>query len=57
MLDIAAAAEYLGTSRRHVQRLIADRRLTHVKVGGRIRFRQQDLDAYIVANTRQAVAR
>lgn len=57
MLDIRAAAEHLGTSERHMRRLVADRRITFVKVGGRIRFRRADLEKFIEANTVAAVQR
>lgn len=38
MLSIVEAAEYLGTSPRHVRRLVTDHSLSHYKVGGRIRY-------------------
>jgi excisionase family DNA binding protein len=47
MLTIHQAAEYLGTSARHVRRLVSDHALSHYKVGGRIRFADVDLDAWL----------
>ncbi len=57
LLDKTAAAEYLGTSVRHVQRLWAERRIPAVKLGRKVRFRVADLDAWISANTVEAVER
>lgn len=47
LLDIAAVAETLGTSRRHVQRLVAERRIPFVKVGRFVRFDPAALEAWI----------
>ncbi|MGE3292462.1 MAG: helix-turn-helix domain-containing protein [Geminicoccaceae bacterium] len=51
LLDTPKAAEYLGTSVRHVQNLVYHRRIPYVKVGRFVRFRTRDLDAWIDANT------
>jgi excisionase family DNA binding protein len=50
-LDLAEAAEYLGTSERHVRRLVAEHGLPFVKLGRKVRFQVTDLDAFIEANT------
>jgi excisionase family DNA binding protein len=47
MLTIVEAAEYLGTSPRHIRRLVSDHALSHYKVGGRVRFADVDLDAWL----------
>lgn len=47
MLTIVEAAEYLGTSPRHIRRLMTDHSLTHYKIGGHIRFADVDLDAWL----------
>lgn len=47
MLTTEEAAEYLGTSARHVRRLMSDHELSHYKVGGRNRFADVDLDAWL----------
>ena len=47
MLTIVEAAEYLGTSPRHVRRLVRDHSLSHYKIGGRIRFADVDLDVWL----------
>ncbi len=54
-VDIEGAAEYLGISVRHMRRLVADRRIAHFKVGHLIRFRYDDLDAFLQAGRREAV--
>lgn len=47
MLTIVEAAEYLGTSPRHVRRLVTDHSLGHYKIGGRIRFADVEFDAWL----------
>ena len=47
MLTTEEAAEYLGTSVRHVHRLVSDHELSRYKVGGRNRFADVDLDAWL----------
>lgn len=55
LIDINAAAELLGTTVRHMRGLVADRRITYVKVGHLIRFDPDDLDEWIDAHKRRAV--
>jgi len=54
LYDWAAAAEYLGTNERHVQRLWAERKLAGSKIGKKVRFSQRDLDAFIERNRVEA---
>lgn len=49
MLTTEEAAEYLGTSARHVRRLVSDHELSRYKIGGRNRFADVDLDAWLDA--------
>ena len=49
MLSTEEAAEYLGTTPRHVRRLVSDHQLSRYKVGGRNRFAGVDLDAWLDA--------
>ena len=49
MLNTEEAAEYLGTTTRHVRRLVSDHQLSRYKVGGRNRFADVDLDAWLDA--------
>ena len=55
LLGVADAAVYLNTSERHVRRLRAENRLRYVKVGAKLRFRREDLDGFISANTHDPV--
>lgn len=49
------AASYLGITVRHLRELRYRRDITAVKVGGAIRFRKADLDAYIEAHVEEAL--
>lgn len=49
------ASEYLGITVPALRGLIHRRRVPHVKVGRVIRFRQNDLEAWVMENTRAAV--
>ena len=49
MLTTEEAAAYLGTTARHVRRLVTDHELSRYKVGGRNRFADIDLDAWLDA--------
>ncbi|MFJ4676843.1 excisionase family DNA-binding protein [Kitasatospora sp. NPDC088783] len=54
-LTVAHVAERLGTGERFVRRLIAERRISFVKMGAHVRIAQSTLDSYIAAGTVQAV--
>ncbi len=47
LLTIAQAGEYLGTGERFVRRLVAQRRISYVKLGKYVRLQQSALDAFI----------
>jgi excisionase family DNA binding protein len=53
LLDPDEAAEYLRTTRRHLLERCVPLGLAKVKYGRRVRFRREDLDAFI-ARQRQA---
>ncbi|WP_269854140.1 helix-turn-helix domain-containing protein [Streptomyces sp. RPT161] len=55
-LSVAQVAELLGTSERFPRRLIAERRITFVKVGRHVRIPEAALRAFIEANTVQPVS-
>jgi excisionase family DNA binding protein len=57
MLTTEEAAEYLGTSVRHVRRLVSDHELSRYKVGGRNRFADVDLDAWLDARKLEGARR
>lgn len=47
LLDTEQAAEYLGTSARHLRRLRAERIVPALRLGGLVRFHPDDLDAFV----------
>lgn len=51
LLTVAEAAERLGTTDRFPRRLIAQRRITFVKLGSHVRIPEQALDDFIAAST------
>ena len=46
--DYETAAAWLGIKMRKLQRLVARKSISHVKIGRDIRFRQVDLDEYLL---------
>jgi excisionase family DNA binding protein len=53
LLSVAQVAERLGTTARFPRRLIAERRITFVKVGRHVRIPESALSAFIETNTVQ----
>lgn len=49
LLSVAEAGDYLGTGERFIRRLIAQRRITYVKLGKYVRLQRSTLDAFIEA--------
>ena len=49
LLTVAQAGDYLGTGERFVRRLIAQRRITYVKLGKYVRLQRSTLDQFIEA--------
>ncbi len=47
LLNYQQAAELLGTAPAFVERLVAQRRIAHCKLGHLVRVRRADLDAYV----------
>jgi excisionase family DNA binding protein len=47
LLDVAAVAERLSTSVRHIRRLVQERRIPVVRVGRLVRFDPVDIDAWL----------
>lgn len=48
LLDIKSAAEKLGCNERFMRRLVQERRIPFVKLGGtKVRFSQRELDQWI----------
>jgi excisionase family DNA binding protein len=49
LLTIGQAGEYLGTGERFIRRLVAQRRISYVKLGKYVRLQRSSLDAFIEA--------
>jgi len=49
--DYDAGSRYLGVSKRQLQRLVADRKIGHTRLGLRTLFSQAQLDDYVAACT------
>ena len=47
LLTVEQAAERLGTSERFVRRLIAERRITFIKLGRHVRITEHDLINFV----------
>ena len=56
LLTVEEAADRLGTSVRFVRRLIAERRITYVKVGRHVRITEADLASFVAAGRIEASA-
>ncbi|UCM89278.1 excisionase family DNA-binding protein [Streptomyces marincola] len=56
-LSVDQVAEVLGTTARFPRRLIAERRITFVKVGRHVRIPESALTAFVEANTVRPVQR
>jgi excisionase family DNA binding protein len=55
LLDVPGAADYLGTSERHIRRLVEERRVPYCKLGpgrsARLRFDSARLDDWLDQHT------
>ena len=49
LLTVAEAGDYLGTGERFIRRLVAQRRITYVKLGKYVRLQRSILDEFIEA--------
>lgn len=49
LMDKEQVAERLNVGVRYVDRLVAERRLPHHRIGRLVRFRQADVDAFLAA--------
>ncbi len=47
LLDVAAVAEAMGVTDRHIRRLVAERRIPFLKVGRFVRFDPGALDVWL----------
>lgn len=56
-VNVADAAEFLGTSVRFVRRLIAERRIRFYRVGRHVRLAIADLEAFVQAGKVEPIVR
>lgn len=49
LLTVAQAGDYLGTGERFIRRLVAQRRISYVKLGKYVRLQRSALDDFIAA--------
>ena len=49
LLDIPALAEVLGTTPRHIRRLVTEHRIPYLKCGHFVRFDPQDIARWLAA--------
>jgi excisionase family DNA binding protein len=56
LLDVTNAAQFLGTSDRHIRLLISKQEITVTRIGNKVRFRISDLNTYLVTKTTPAKA-
>ena len=54
-LSMKQAMAYLGTSRETLQRFAKNGSLPHGRVGSTFKFRREDLDAWVLAQGKQAL--
>jgi excisionase family DNA binding protein len=54
LMTFEEAAERLGTTPRHMRRLVVERRIAYRKLGRYVRFHSDDLDEYVAANRVEA---
>jgi len=47
LIDLQEAAEFLGTTVRHLRRLVGGRAIPHYKVGGKVRFDEGELERWL----------
>ena len=57
VLDVEGAARFLCTSKRHIYRLVHEKRIRFTKVGNRTRFFPADLLAFLEANVVEPLGR
>lgn len=54
--DLGTTAEYLGDTERHIRELVALRQIPHTKLGSKLRFDLDQVDAWLDERARAVVA-
>jgi excisionase family DNA binding protein len=55
LYDQEGAAAYCYTTERHIERLRYERKLAYIKVGGKVRFEEEALDALLNSDRMDAL--
>jgi excisionase family DNA binding protein len=53
LIDIRGVAQVLGVTPRHIQRLVAERRIPYLKIGRFVRFDRAELDVWLDQQRRE----
>ena len=53
LIDICGVAQVLGVTPRHIQRLVAERRIPYLKIGRFVRFDRAELDVWLDQQRRE----
>ena len=53
LIDIPCVAQVLGVTPRHIQRLVAERRIPYLKIGRFVRFDRAELDVWLDEQRRE----
>jgi excisionase family DNA binding protein len=54
LIDLPTLARWLGVTERHIRRLVAERRVPHLKWGHLLRFDPREIQAWLDENRRPA---
>jgi excisionase family DNA binding protein len=54
-MPLEEAAEWLGITPRHLRRLVAERKVSHYRIGGRLIFAVPDLEALLARCRRETL--
>ncbi len=52
LIDIPTLADQLGTTHRHIRRLVAERRIPYLKIGALVRFDPADINTWLNSTRR-----
>lgn len=55
--DTKQLAEHLGMSPRYIGQLVRESKLPYVRIGRSLRFRRDEIDAWLESRSRKAVQR
>ena len=56
LLDVPQAANFLGSTERHLRLLISKQEISVTRIGNKVRFRKSILNTYVITRTTPAKA-